>query len=158
VFVHERGRDVAGFDHARRTLNLAVGTIGTLSLLVGSMLVVAGASALRRGRHTVAARAFRLTLACGAVFAAMKAVEYVHQATAGHTPSTNPFYMYFYVLSGIHLVHVAVATVLVMLMRAVARRPAADARGLRFVESAAIFWHLVDLLWLMLFALFYLMR
>jgi nitric oxide reductase NorE protein len=97
-------------------------------------------------------------LACGLAFLVGKVVEYSHLASEGHSPADHDFYMYFVVLTGIHLMHLLVATgVVVVMHRAVGRAQITD-RDVRTVESGGIFWHLVDLLWLVLFSLFYLLR
>ena len=158
VFVQQRGHDIKGFDHARQSLSLAIGTVNTLVLLTGSMLVVLGVNALRARAGRLASRLFALTILCGLVFAAGKVAEYIHQANLGHSPATNDFYMYFFVLTGIHLLHLTVAMLLAGLMWRTALRPSIGAREIRNVEACAVFWHLVDLLWLVLFALLYLMR
>ena len=158
VLMHGRGQDVAGFERARHSLNLIVGTASTLSLLAGSVLVVLGVQAVREGRAQDAARRFSLTLLCGAAFVAGKILEYAHQLSVGHSPHAHDFFMYYFVLTGVHLVHTLLAMVLVALMRRTARTRAVDAHALRTVEAFGVFWHLIDLLWLILFALFYLVR
>jgi len=76
--------------------------------------------------------------------------------SAGHTPATGPFFTFYFVLTGLHLLHVFVGTALlsawtVMLRR---RRPWSGSR--RAVEGIAVYWHMVDLLWIAIFALAYL--
>jgi nitric oxide reductase NorE protein len=158
VFVHERGKDVTGFDEARQSLSLTIGAINTLVLLTGSMLVVLGVHAARRQAGRLASKLFALTLLCGLAFVVGKIADYVHQADLGHSPATNDFFMYFFVLTWIHLLHLIVGMVEVGLMWRFARRPVLGPREIRNIEVCAVFWHLVDLLWLVLFALLYLMR
>ena len=158
VFVHERGQDAAGFDDARQSLSLTIGTINTLVLLTGSILVVFGVRAARLGAGRLASRLFALTLLCGAGFVVGKVADYIHQADLGHSPATNDFFMYFFVLTAIHLLHLVVGMIEVGLMWRFARRPVIGPTEIRNIEACAVFWHLVDLLWLVLFALLYLMR
>lgn len=158
VFMHERGTDVAGYDAARQNLVLTIGLVNTIILLTGSLLVVAGVAAAKRGDREVARRMFVLTLLCGLAFAGGKVVEYSHMAADGLSPGKHDFYMYFVILTGIHLFHLLVATCVVgVMVRAVSRAEITD-RDVQTVESGGIFWHLVDLLWLVLFSLFYLVR
>lgn len=65
--------------------------------------------------------------------------------------------MYFFIFTGIHLFHVLIGIGVLFYMRSVSRRPALEGRQIRTLESGATFWHLVDLLWVFLFALLYLL-
>lgn len=158
VFMHERGTDVVGYDQARQGLVLPIGLVNTLILLTGSLLVVAGVNAAQRRDRDTARRMFAFTLLCGVAFVGGKVVEYSHLASEGHSAGKHDFYMYFIVLTGIHLFHLLVATCVVGVMLRVVSRAEITHRDLRTVESGGIFWHLVDLLWLVLFSLFYLVR
>jgi nitric oxide reductase NorE protein len=89
-------------------------------------------------------------------FPVMKAFEYVPEVAAGLTPGTNLFFMYYYVMTGLHLCHVMLGLVIlgfVIRSLLISARP-----KMSFVETAATYWHMVDLLWILLFALLYLMR
>jgi nitric oxide reductase NorE protein len=66
--------------------------------------------------------------------------------------------MFYFMYTGIHLLHVLLGLIVLTLLLLVSRRPSLDAHAVRLVESGGIFWHLVDLLWVVLFALFYLLR
>jgi nitric oxide reductase NorE protein len=72
-------------------------------------------------------------------------------------PLTNDFFMYFFIFTGIHLLHVVVGVVVLIFLLKVSQRPTLNSRDVRTLESGGIFWHLVDLLWIMLFALLYLL-
>ena len=65
--------------------------------------------------------------------------------------------MFFFIFTGIHLLHVLVGIGVLLLVRSVSRRPELTRRDFVTMESGATFWHLVDLLWIVLFALFYLL-
>ena len=75
----------------------------------------------------------------------------------GFTPATNDFFMFYFVLTGIHLVHLIVGLGVLSWMLARARPPA-DRSAIVLLECGATYWHMVDLLWVVLFALLYLMR
>jgi nitric oxide reductase NorE protein len=70
------------------------------------------------------------------------------------------FYMFYYAFTGVHLCHVLGGLLALVIMRAELRRPAGTGSGRRawLIEAGAIYWHMVDLLWIILFALLYLMR
>jgi nitric oxide reductase NorE protein len=99
--------------------------------------------------------------ALGAAFAAIKIVEYCAKFSAGITPLTNNFFMFYFVMTLVHLLHASVGLgVLVYMRRQVSHLAQStvgtDGRRMRMIEVAAVYWHMVDLLWIVLFALFYL--
>jgi nitric oxide reductase NorE protein len=162
VFVHERSRSIPMFERAHQTMSLTFGAVNTVLLLTGSLFVVLGLGALRHGTAALGSRMFLLTLLCGVGFVVNKYLEYSDKITAGDLPTTGSFYMYYFVLTGIHLLHLLLAMVAMTIMYRVARKPVPAGcprrEDLRLVEAGACFWHLVDLLWIVLFALLYLMR
>lgn len=154
VFAYYRGLDTALFDAGREQLDHRIGLVNTLILLTSSLFVALGVVRVREGRPG-AARWFRLALACSGGFAALKAVEYGQKVAAGITPLTNDFFMYYFAFTGIHLLHVVIGSGALLFAIGVTGREPSESRTM-IVECTAIFWHLVDLLWIILFALFYL--
>jgi nitric oxide reductase NorE protein len=82
-------------------------------------------------------------------------MEYTEKFVAGITPATDAFYMWYFTLTGIHLVHVLVGTGLLTYLWIKARRKNINIKG---IECIASYWHLVDLLWIVLFPLLYLLQ
>jgi nitric oxide reductase NorE protein len=156
TFLVERAKAPEVFDVARRSLHLGVGLTNTLVLLTSSILVVVALGALRSGAGHIARTAIAAAMTCGGVFIALKAFEYHALVTAGHGIGANHFYLYYFILTGVHLLHVCVGlAVLAFLLTQTRRRELSEAR-MAFVEGGACFWHLVDLLWIVLFSLLYL--
>jgi nitric oxide reductase NorE protein len=125
-------------------------------LLLGSYLVVLALRAHRLGRLVRCKRLLGGAVACGAAFAALKAVEYSFEISDGHTPGENAFFLFYFTLTGIHLVHVLIGTALLFGWFRAARRGREWKRDRAFAESAAVYWHMVDLLWILIFTLIYL--
>lgn len=144
------------FDVARTTLHVGVGVLNTLVLLTSSLLVVLALGAMRSDARSIAARAVVAAIACGLVFVALKVFEYVSLGTAGHGPGANAFYLYYFILTGLHLFHVCLGLGALTFVLTQTRRAELSTTRTALVESAACFWHLVDLLWIFLFALLYL--
>lgn len=145
------------FAQSRATLEMWIGVANTALLLTGSWLVATGVERCR-SRHTpLTNRYFSLAILCGVLFVANKSFEWGNKLHAGITPATNDFYMYFFVFTGIHLLHVLIGIGVLLFLRRVSRRPVLEQRQIRTLESGATFWHLVDLLWVFLFALLYLL-
>lgn len=158
VYLHARNRDIALFERAHATMSLTFGAVNTLLLLTGSLFAVLGVGALRRGFSRQGRRMTLLTLLCGAAFVVSKYLEYSGKVAAGQVPSANVFYMYYFIFTGIHLVHLLLGMAFLAVMHRIARKPVLTGRDIAHLEAGACFWHLVDLLWIVLFALLYLMR
>jgi len=156
TFMVERAKAPEVFDVSRKTLHLGVGLVNTLVLLTSSLLVVVALGALRSGARFIAARAVALAMFCGGLFIALKVYEYTSLVADGHGIGANHFYLYYFILTGVHLFHVCVGVgVLAFLLTQTRRRELSETR-MAVVEGGTCFWHLVDLLWIVLFPLLYL--
>lgn len=145
------------FAQSRASLDMWVGVLNTLLLLSGSWFVAIGVEKCRLEPDTRVSRYFTLAILCGLGFIANKSFEWGLKISAGINPATNDFYMLFFIFTGIHLLHVLVGLVILLLIRNTSRRPTLGSREIQTIEAGAIFWHLVDLLWIALFALLYLL-
>jgi|EndMetStandDraft_2_1072991.scaffolds.fasta_scaffold38010_2 nitric oxide reductase NorE protein len=159
VYLHRRGENKELFAQSQEALNRSFGAINTLVLLTSSVLVVFAVRALRseQSRHL----AYRLTVAgagVGACFVVIKVFEYHEKVAAGITPSTNEFFMYYFVLTGLHLAHVIVGLGVLLALSRLARKPAPTHTHIAFFEGGGCFWHMVDLLWIVIFPLLFLVR
>lgn len=135
-------------------LVLALGFANTLVLL-GSSYAVARAVQMHRAANWVAARQWLgWALVAAAAFAVIKLTEYAMELVDGNGLTTSPFFMYYFVLTGLHLLHVAIGSLLLVIWRrSLAGQSAAHSQGR--VESVAGYWHMVDLLWLLIFSFVY---
>jgi nitric oxide reductase NorE protein len=156
TFLFYRAQDVDLYRASQQTLSPNFGALNTLLLLTSSWLVALAVDAARRQRTRAAPLFFALAFVCGAGFAVDKFLEYGAKIHAGITPASNDFYMYYYVLTGIHFLHLCVGMVVLAFLFAASRKPL-SAAAISAVESGATFWHLVDLVWIVLFALLYLL-
>nr|WP_183506388.1 MULTISPECIES: cytochrome c oxidase subunit 3 [unclassified Mycolicibacterium] len=156
AYMYYRGQDHDLFLQGQARLNLDIGAINTVVLLTSSLFVALGTSAARTGRVPDAVRFFGIALGFGIAFPVFKVFEYVPEIMAGLTPGTSLFFMYYFVMTGMHLCHVLLGVVILGFVIRNLRGPAAP--RISFVETGATYWHMVDVLWLVLFALLYLMR
>ncbi|OSC28661.1 cytochrome c oxidase subunit 3 [Mycobacterium paraintracellulare] len=156
TFMVERDKAPELFDVARKTLHLGVGLANTLVLLTSSLFVVVALGALRSGAHRLARSVVSGAIACGATFIALKAFEYSSLVVDGHGIGANHFYLYYFILTGVHLFHVCVGMGVLTFLLTQTGRPELGATRMAVVEGGACFWHLVDLLWIVLFPLLYL--
>ena len=97
-------------------------------------------------------------IVCGLTFCVIKFFDYRASVYAGITLNTNEFYTLYFMFTGIHLFHVIIGIgVLVYMYTIAAKRSAVTKSDIGMLESGGAFWHLIDILWIFLFALFYLM-
>lgn len=155
-FAVMRWRHPALFAQGQQTLDLNAGAVNTVLLVCGSGCVARAVQAVRGTAPQRGVVWLLAALVCGAGFLALKSTEYAHQIAAGHDLSTDDFFMFYWLLTGFHYLHVVAAMVfLAALLPVLRRRGAAAAHA---VETGAAFWHMVDLLWIVLFPLVYVMR
>jgi nitric oxide reductase NorE protein len=157
VFLTMRGEQVAVFEQGRMLLNQNWGLVNTLLMLTSSWCVVTGVQAARDQRAALTVRCFGAALVCGLAFAGVKYFEYSEKLRAGYTITTNDFFMLYFIYTGIHLLHVVIGMGVLITLMVYSRSGGFTAGKVRNLESGASFWHLVDLLWIVLFALLYLL-
>lgn len=158
TFMQDRLKNPALFEASRHTLNMNLGGIDTLILLTSSWSVALAIQALKRDLIERVPRYLLGGVFTGLMFVVSKSLEYVQKFAHGLNPGTNPFYMWYFTLTGIHLVHVLFGTSLLAYLWVRSRSGAFTSSHRTVPESVASFWHLVDLLWIVLFPLLYLMK
>ena len=157
VIVSGRMDQPAVFEQGRQTLHITFGALNTLLLLVGSLLVVRAMRALRTASDR-AALLFGLTALCGAAFVVNKGIEYSMLIGEGHGITENLFYGYYFFATLLHLFHLLLGIGGMLIAVRIAKRAVNTSRELKLCEVFGTYWHLVDLLWVILFPLLYLMR
>ncbi|HYP57375.1 MAG TPA: cytochrome c oxidase subunit 3 [Beijerinckia sp.] len=149
--------ETAAFATSRAMLNVGAGVLNTLFLLTGSWFVAMGVERYRSGHLAKARRDLDFAILCGLAFIANKCSEWASKISAGLSPATDNFFMYFFIITGIHLFHVILGVGVLLYMRALTKHDSVSSLDVLKLESGGLFWHLVDLLWIVLFALFYLL-
>jgi nitric oxide reductase NorE protein len=158
TFMYYRAEAPATFAAGQEAMNRDIGIVNTIVLLTGSLAVAQGVHAYRAGARRVADRAVTAAILCASVFLVLKSVEWAQKLAAGMAPTTDIYFLLYYTFTGIHFFHVVVGTVILVYMRSLTRRAIPDTRDTQVIESGGVFWHLVDLLWVAMFALFYLVH
>jgi nitric oxide reductase NorE protein len=156
TFAIYHAQDPTQFANSRATLNQSCGLINTVLLLTSSWLVALAMVSLRANGAQFARFYVAMAMLCGLGFVGDKVFEYHEKWIAGIGPTTNDFFMLYFCFTGIHLLHVIIGlgALSYVYLRSVGGAKAAE--HIALVEGCTIFWHLVDILWLVLFALFYL--
>ncbi len=156
IFMVYRAMSPQQFLEAQQHLNLTIGALNTVVLLTSSWFVARSVLAARAGAHSAALRLILLGGGCGALFIAIKAYEWSTKIVEGHTIAGSEFFMFYYMLTGVHLFHVVLGLVIMGIVVRDMRNP--RKRRMSMIESGATYWHMVDLLWVVIFALLYVMR
>ncbi len=161
IFAWYRAEDHDLFLSSQRAVNPLYGLIYTLLLLSSSWCVVMAVSAARKRMLALSSRLVLWGFALGAAFATIKIVEYSGKFSAGITPQTSQFFMFYFVMTFVHLLHALVGLGVLFYMRKqigalTQSSDGGDHRQMHMIVTSAVYWHMVDLLWIVLFALFYL--
>jgi cytochrome c oxidase subunit III len=164
---------LASFEAASRHLNLLIGGVNTLVLLTSSLTMVLAVRAAQLGRSKAMAVHLVLTAALGTLFLAFKAVEYYLDYRENLVPTlafdpaqwTEPgvrsqqvelFLIFYYCLTGLHAIHLTIGITVVLVLAVLARREHFSADYYSPVETWGLYWHFVDLIWIFLLPLLYL--
>jgi cytochrome c oxidase subunit 3 len=161
-FYHE------AFHEASRHLDLWAGVTNTVVLITSSLSVALGYYAIKLGRTKLCAGMLIFTILCAFVFLAIKAYEYHHKFQEGAlpgkwyhfaevtAPGANLYYTVYFLATGLHAFHVIVGmSILIWVLSRVLRGHFSPSYYVP-VELGGLYWHLVDLVWIFLFPLLYL--
>lgn len=158
IFTVERMNNLALFEQGQLQLNTVLGFANTLVLLTSSLFVVKAVKAARERIPDKVKVNLLLAILCGVAFGVLKVVGYTLDIQDGHSLTTNLFFGYYFAITGIHFVHVLIGLVALIVCFNKARRNPMDDKYLVWIESGATFWHFVDMLWVIIFPMFYLLR
>ncbi len=158
VFAYYRSLDIQLYTESQTTLNQNYGVINTLLLLTSSWFVVLAVQGVRKNKNTMARLFFGSGFLCGTGFALVKILEYREKIQHGITMMTNDFYMYYYIFTGIHCLHVIIGLSVLMFLLLKTKQHSFTTKDIQIFESGAAYWHMVDVLWIVLFPLLYLVK
>ncbi len=149
AFLSVRITDPAGFAEAQAQLHRASAGVNTMVLVTSGWLAALAVQAAEAG--AVARTRLLMTGAAllGVVFLVIKGLEYADMGAQGITTETHPFFTFYYLLTGFHAAHVVAGIVILALVGLRCRA--------RSVETGTAFWHMVDLVWVILFPVLYLL-
>lgn len=157
-YAFTRMQHVALFNRYQQTLDTSAALINTIALLTSSYFVVRAVDAIKHNRARICERWLWAAVAMALVFVFVKGHEYAHHIAAGVSLSSNTFYMFYLSLTFFHFMHVILGMVILVAVALKARRGGYSAQDHTGVETGASYWHMVDMVWLVLFPLVYVMR
>ena len=156
VYVISRAQNIDLFLESQAHLDLRVGVFNTLVLLASSWSVARCVQAAREESFQAALRNLILTMFFGAVFLVSKVLEWSTELEAGFTFTSDGFFSFYYFLTALHFLHLLIGFVFLGIAVRPLRNP--ERRSQETVETCATYWHTIDFLWVMIFALLYVMR
>ncbi len=161
TFLYYRGLSPELYEASSSLLRRDLGAINTLILLASSWCVASAAIALRitgTNRRTLAYPA--VAIALGLAFVFVKIFEYRGAITDGVNVLTDEFFMFYFMLTGIHLMHLIVGLFLLVATIHHLRRvvPTGLPINEELVGFSGCFWHMIDIVWIVLFPLLYLLH
>lgn len=143
------------FAEGHQHLNQLAGMINTIALITSSYFVVRAVIAIKAGHNKACARWINWALFAALVYVGVKMWEYTETIGAGYSLHTNTFYMFYFLLTFFHFAHVLLGMVILMVVASKAKKGDYSAEDHVGVETGASYWHMVDLLWIILFPLVY---
>ena len=166
VYAVMRSKYAGDFHHAALELNVMIGATNTVVLLVSSMTVAMSLTAIQQKQKNLAIGLIFITLILAGVFMVNKYFEWGHKISLNLYPGTDVmkslphgeimFFGLYYMMTGLHALHVIIGGVLltIVMMRISSGKISQEHYLLQ--ENGALYWHLVDLIWIFLFPLLYL--
>lgn len=154
------------FHHAAAELNLALGTANTLILLTSSFTMVISIAGIQSGNRKGSMLSLALTILLGAAFLVNKYFEWSAKIHHGIFPDSPEllarghgeilFYGLYFVMTGLHGLHVLIGLIVLSVMLVLVARGRIGPSRFAAIENSGLYWHLVDVIWIYLFPLFYL--
>lgn len=156
VYLVQRALNPELYLQSQANLDLRIGVLNTVALLLSSLTLARCVQASRAGAYRPALTNAYLTIFFGLVFLVSKVIEWIREIRMGNTFTSDEFFQHYYFLTSIHCIHVLIGFVVLGVVVYQLRSPAR--RFQEIVETGATFWHNVDLLWIVIFALLYVVR
>ena len=144
------------FHAEHEKLNRVLGAVNTVVLISSSLTVALGIDAIRKGKARLMTWYYGATILLAGVFLCVKYVEYTEKFHHGLYPRTNVFFSLYYMMTGLHGIHVILGMAVLGYVLVLARRGRFSESYYTPVEMSGLYWHFVDLVWIYLFPLLYL--
>ena len=145
------------FENSQQMLNQALAAVNAFILLLSSYFV-AMASKFAQNQQFRRVKLFLLAaLICAILFVVIKVAEYGEKFSEGINLLTNHYFSFYFMFTGMHLVHVLIGICVLIYMLRLNQRKLSGKQDLNNFEGGAVYWHMVDLLWVVLFPVIYLL-
>ena len=143
------------YHQARMMLNTNYGAINTLFLLTSGFFMATSMHQLKKGKYDQSAFYIKWAILGGLLFLSLKSLEYSEKIAHGLTLGHKTFFNFYWLLTGFHVIHVLVGLVILTSMYFSIKKKREKVL-IEDAEAGATFWHMCDLIWLLLFPMLYL--
>ncbi|HEX3034051.1 MAG TPA: cytochrome c oxidase subunit 3 family protein [Thermodesulfobacteriota bacterium] len=144
------------FHEQHLELDRTIGAINTVVLIASSLTMACGVASIQRGKQKLLALFLLLTILGGIIFGINKYFEYGAKFEHHIYPGTSLFFSLYFMMTGLHMLHVFGGVLILTVMLVLTLKGKFSAKYYTPVELGGLYWHLVDLIWIYLFPLFYL--
>ncbi len=168
VYSIYRFKNSQDFANGAHELNVFIGTLNTIVLITSSLTVALSITAIQKGKKKLALGLVIFTIFCAFIFLVNKYFEWGHKIHMDLYPGTplfkalNPgeglFFLLYYFMTGLHALHVIVGAVILGFMAWYIHKDVITSDYFVLLENGGLYWHLVDLIWIFLFPLMYLIH
>jgi len=161
-YIYSRRGDVELFNASQLLLDQRFGFTNTVILLTSSYLVVKAVKLIKTVNTQEAFNKASLwlvsSIGLGGIFLILKLVEFTDKFSMGINLSTNKFFMFYFLLTMFHFMHVMLGMIILFNLYQKTKIGGYTKENHKGLESGASYWHMVDLLWIVLFPLIYIIR
>lgn len=153
AFVYYGTQEPEVFHQSKLQLNTTIGAVNTFFLLTSGLFIANAVCFYKDGNSKKTTFFFKLAMLGGLLFLILKSFEYYTKIESGITLETSTFFTFYWLLTGFHIIHVVIGLVILFITeRSICKNNA----KLEDVEASAAFWHMCDIIWLLLFPVIYL--
>jgi nitric oxide reductase NorE protein len=156
VYLALRTQNEDLFLQSQADLDLRIGVFNTIVLLSSSWAIARCVRASREREYRSAMTYAFLTVGFGVVFVVFKVLEWIQEIRMGNTFTSDEFFQHYFFLTSLHCIHVLIGFIVLGVVVYQLRSPAR--RSQELVETGATYWHTVDFLWVLIFAMLYVVR
>ncbi len=146
------------FNNSQQMLNVLLGTVNTIILLTSGFFMAAAMHKLKTGENKKSSRFMGFTIVLGVAFIVLKGVEYSAKIEHGIGLEYNTFFTFYWLLTGFHLIHVFIGLLILGYLIIKIKNGHYSKDNYFDVESGGAFWHMCDLIWMLLFPVLYLLH
>ena len=157
-FPHTAWTDPATGQAYEAIIEIPLVTVGTALLLFSSLFIVLALYGAQRGNRKMLLGWLGATIMCGVFFVGMQVYEFTHFVHKGLTLQRNMFGASFFTLTGFHGTHVTIGVIWLTTMFVLALRKQLPPENAINLEMAALYWNFVDVVWIIIFPVVYLMQ
>jgi len=156
VFMYYRGIEWNEFNEFRSYLNPVVGTANTIILIISGYFMANSLHKLRANDTNAASIQILLGLLLGVLFLVVKGIEFYQKLEIGIGLDYNTFFTFYWLMTGFHFIHVLFGVGLLSFMYKAVKNKKYNSNNMFDVESSATYWHMCDLIWILIFPVLYL--